>query len=359
MEKRNKWEFFVPHLDLAPPPPISTFGETIVASNPFDDTPPSNMSHHSHHNGMMSQHMNMSFPNKNGVGYHPMNHHPGPGGPFPPQKPNFNRDDKMCYPDQPQPPQQMPGAPPLRPQMGMNPDPSMRNGFPMNAGMDSGYPMNNQQMPPHGPGNVSMPPMMHASKFSFREWIKLWSVFPSHYILILFKGNGSHPQMHPGHPHMHPGANMAGSGSPLRSMHQMNNTFGLATHPMDGPQMHNNRGGMPGPGPGADFPRHPGNNPGMPGMNSMNNSGSMSSMSPLGQLAQMGVGNNSHLNMNSPNGSRLSSSPSLAINSPNMGPNGNRLPGRSTHFCRIHYFNESANINLIGGIRSYSNSVTK
>lgn len=30
----------MPPQDLAPPPPISTFGDTIVASNPFDDTPP-------------------------------------------------------------------------------------------------------------------------------------------------------------------------------------------------------------------------------------------------------------------------------------------------------------------------------
>lgn len=30
----------MPPPDLAPPPPISTFGDTIVASNPFDDTPP-------------------------------------------------------------------------------------------------------------------------------------------------------------------------------------------------------------------------------------------------------------------------------------------------------------------------------
>lgn len=127
------------------------------------------------------------------------------------------------------------------------------------------------------------------------------------------------------HPHMHPGANLAGNGSPLRSMHQMNNTFGLGGHPMDGGPMHNNRVGVM---PGNEFPpRHPGANA-MPGMNSMNNSNSMSSMSPLGQLAQMGVGQNPHLNMNSPNGSRLSSSPSLGINSPNMGPNGNRLPGK-------------------------------
>lgn len=63
------------------------------------------------------------------------------------------------------PQQQQQGPPPLRPQMGM-PDPSMRNGFPMNPGMDAGYPMNNQQMPPHGgPGNVPMS-MMHASKFT-------------------------------------------------------------------------------------------------------------------------------------------------------------------------------------------------
>lgn len=41
--------------DLAPPPPMSTFGDTIVASNPFDDTPPTMQ--HSHQNGMMNHHM--------------------------------------------------------------------------------------------------------------------------------------------------------------------------------------------------------------------------------------------------------------------------------------------------------------
>lgn len=68
----------------------------IVASNPFDDTPPSNMSHHNHHNGMMNQHMNMPFPGaKNGVNFHPMaGHHPGP---FPPQKPDFHSKMQVRY----------------------------------------------------------------------------------------------------------------------------------------------------------------------------------------------------------------------------------------------------------------------
>lgn len=38
----------MPPQDLIPPPP-NTFGDTIVASNPFDDTPPSIQ--HSHQNG--------------------------------------------------------------------------------------------------------------------------------------------------------------------------------------------------------------------------------------------------------------------------------------------------------------------
>lgn len=84
---------------------------------------------------------------------------------------------------------------------------------------------------------------------------------------------------------------------------------------MDGP-LHNNRGMM-----------LPGN--GMNAMNS-NTNPNMSSMNPLGQLAQMNNTPNSHLNMNSPNGSRIgSSSPNLAVNSPNpMGLNGNRVPGK-------------------------------
>lgn len=37
----------MPQQNLAPPPPNSMFGDTIVASNPFDDTP----IQHSHQNG--------------------------------------------------------------------------------------------------------------------------------------------------------------------------------------------------------------------------------------------------------------------------------------------------------------------
>lgn len=88
---------------------------------------------------------------------------------------------------------------------------------------------------------------------------------------------------------------------------------------MDGP-MHNNRGMM-----------LPGNGMNAGGINAMNTNSNMSSMNPLGQLAQMNNTPNSHLNsMNSPNGSRMgSSSPSLAVNSPNpMGLNGNRVPGK-------------------------------
>lgn len=96
-----------------------------------------------------------------------------------------------------------------------------------------------------------------------------------------------------------------------------NNTFGLSNH-MEGP-MHNNRMMMPGNAMTSG---------GMNAMNANTNS-NMSSMNPLGQLAQMNNSPNSHLNsMNSPNGTRLgSSSPNLAVNSPNMGLNGNRVPG--------------------------------
>lgn len=88
--------------------------------------------------------------------------------------------------------------------------------------------------------------------------------------------------------------------------------------------MHNNRGMMmPGNGMNAA-------GMGAGGMNAMNANSNMSSMTPLGQLAQMNNTPNSHLNsMNSPNGSRMgSSSPNLAVNSPNMGHNGGRVPGK-------------------------------
>lgn len=96
---------------------------------------------------------------------------------------------------------------------------------------------------------------------------------------------------------------------------------------MEGP-MHNNRGMM-----------MPGNGMNAGAMNAMNaNSNSnMSSMNPLGQLAQMNNTPNSHLNnMNSPNGSRMgSSSPSLAVNSPGMGLNGNRVAGKKMTTTRF------------------------
>lgn len=108
--------------DLAPPPPNSTFGDTIVASNPFDDTPPSIQ--HSHQNGaMMNHHM-------------PHSHHPS----------QFMQ------------PSHYPNAHPMSAH-----GPVQRNM--MNPSMDSPYPMSNQQ-PPHVPANGPMPPMMHASKLS-------------------------------------------------------------------------------------------------------------------------------------------------------------------------------------------------
>lgn len=61
-----------------------------------------------------------------------------------------------------------------------------------------------------------------------------------------------------------------------------------------------------------------------------------SSMNSLGQIAQMGGNPNSHMNMNmsSPNGDIYNrpenSSPSIPVNSPTMGPNGNRVPGSAS-----------------------------
>lgn len=199
--------------------------------------------------------------------------------------------------------------------------------------------------------------------------------------------------MHAGNP-MGPHGNMTMNGSPLRSMHQMNNAFGLNSHPMEGPPMHNNRGGMiPGGMMGAGGNQMPGmnnmnpmnnmasmggmqhmnamaggmnsanpmNNMGnmnnnMPNMNNMGNmnnmnpmnsvnmnnmnpmnamnnanSNNMSSMSPLGQLAQMQATPNSHMNINSPGNPRIgSSSPSLAGVHSPLGPNGNRVPGSAS-----------------------------
>ncbi|XP_055309413.1 protein pygopus isoform X2 [Sitodiplosis mosellana] len=237
----------MPPQDLAPPPPISTFGDTIVASNPFDDTPPS-----VYQNGMMAH-----------VPQHP--HH-------------AMRNDPSQYMQPPH----YPNAHPM-------PTPPQRNMI--NPSMEPGYQMNNQQ--------------------------------PSHVPMIPHPRNGSHPPMHMHGGPMAPHGNMQMNGSSaLRSIHQMNSTFGLGNH-MDGP-MHNNRGMM-----------LPGNGMNAGGMNAMNanTNSNMSSMNPLGQLAQMNNTPNSHLNsMNSPNGSRMgSSSPSLAVNSTNpMGLNGNRVPGSSS-----------------------------
>lgn len=221
--------------DLLPPPPNSTFGDTIVASNPFDDTP--TISTPSiHHNGMMNPHM------PSGMHSHMV------------------------------PPHGMPPGHAL-------PNPSM-------------HPHPPHGMPPHLPHNSH--PHLHGPM-------------------------QTHPQQH--HPHeligrhdqlerhvemtgRHVGLNER---SPLRSMHQMNSNFGLPLGP-DGMNIRNNvnRVGMP-----QNMPP----NAGGPMLgNPMNNLNSNMS-SPLGAMAQMGVGPNSHLAMNSPNGNRLGSS------SPNLGEN--------------------------------------
>lgn len=188
--------------------------------------------------------------------------------------------------------------------------------------------------------------------------------------------------MHSGNPMAQHG-NMTVNGSPLRSMHQMNNTFGLNSHPMDAPPMHNNRGMIPNNMMSGAGNQMSGMNPmntmsnmnnintmnNMNNMNSINNMNNMnninnmnnlnnmnnmnnisnmnamnnantnmSSMNPLGQLAQMNATPNSHMSMNSPNNPRLgSSSPSLSVNSP-LGPNGNRVPGKNIEISFIFYF---------------------
>lgn len=162
--------------------------------------------------------------------------------------------------------------------------------------------------------------------------------------------------MHSGNPMAQHG-NMTVNGSPLRSMHQMNNTFGLNSHPMDAPPMHNNRGMIPNNMMSnmnnintmntmnnmnsinnmnnmnninnMNNLNNMNNMNNISNMNAMNNANTnMSSMNPLGQLAQMNATPNSHMSMNSPNNPRLgSSSPSLSVNSP-LGPNGNCVPGK-------------------------------
>ena len=69
------------HNDLAPPPPSSSFGETVFAGNPFDDFPSQPQ------NGPMAPHPNMG-PMGHMVGPHPgMPHPPHPGMHGPPHGP--------------------------------------------------------------------------------------------------------------------------------------------------------------------------------------------------------------------------------------------------------------------------------
>lgn len=256
--------------DLLPPPPTSTFGDTIVASNPFDDTPTVSVSSvpNSMHNGMMNSHMAPV------MGMH------------------MNGPPHMHHPNSP-----------LHQHLSHGPPPSHLPPSHMN------HP---HGMPPH-PGNHHQP---H---------------HPMHSVHPMHPNQTPSPHMHPGM--IGPGANMSGNGSPLRSMHQMNNTFGLG-HPMspDGigmpPHVNNMNNRMP-PTQMPGMIAMPGGGGGQmnPNMNP-----NMSSMNPLGQLAQMGVGPNAHLGMNSPNGTRMnSSSPNMAMNSPNIGPNGNRIGSASPH----------------------------
>lgn len=95
--------------DLVPPPPMTGYGETIVASNPFDDTVPSQPQHHPPPHAMLHQ-------QQPGVSQHPMSQ----PNVMPPsamhQKPLPMTSGKVYPPDQPMvfnP--QNPNAPPIYP----------------------------------------------------------------------------------------------------------------------------------------------------------------------------------------------------------------------------------------------------
>lgn len=280
--------------DLLPPPPTSTFGDTIVASNPFDDTP--TISASSAPNSVLNGIMNSHMPPVMGMHMNaPPHMHHSNSPPHMVRAPGF-AEKIVC------------------------------------GNILAKYCQNNAS--PNFPGETwpthSAAPEMPPSHISHTHGM------PQH--------PGNHHQMHPAHPmhsnqppssHMHPnmagpGPNLSGNGSPLRSIHQMNNSFGLG-HPIipDSVVMQphvnnlNNRmtsnqmslmNAMPSSG----------------GQMNTNINSNMSSMNPLGQLAQMGVGPNAHLGLNSPSGARNnSSSPNMAMNSPNICPNGNRMGSAS------------------------------
>lgn len=162
--------------DLAPPPPMSTFGDTIVASNPFDDTPPAMQ--HSHQNGMMNHHMPHPphHPMRNPAAGHDSsqfmpqshyaNHHNHPNNAHHPSHSSLLNNPH--HPNHPN-PANLP-VPPVRNMM--NPSMEGPGGYP---GMGQ---MNNQQ-PQHVPGNAPMP-MIQASEYS--EHIPWLDVCRSNYL---------------------------------------------------------------------------------------------------------------------------------------------------------------------------------
>lgn len=118
------------------PPPLTGYGDTIVASNPFDDTPPaSSMSYHMPFN---PHHMGHGPPMR---GLSPMMIPGHPMNPMNPHMNNMNNRSGMS------PMAQMGGLSPMGAPNSMSP---MSGGMPMGRSM-SGSPLNvGPQMPPLG-----------------------------------------------------------------------------------------------------------------------------------------------------------------------------------------------------------------
>nr|CAD7416833.1 unnamed protein product [Timema poppensis] len=173
------------------PPPLTGYGDTIVASNPFDDSPPQvsmshshhmHMNHHHHHHhhhhmGGMSP-MGGNMPSGPPMGS-PMNSCPPMGSPMgggPMGSPMNNMGGPQMMNSGPPMGSPMGGGPMGSPihQMGGPPSMNAMNNGPMNA-MGGGSPMNNGPMgnmcsggggPPMGSPHLNMGPMNNMGSMS-------------------------------------------------------------------------------------------------------------------------------------------------------------------------------------------------
>lgn len=282
--------------DLLPPQPLSGYGDTLIASNPFDDTPPSTPSMNMQHMAPHPHHMNMSPHHHPAHPPHHMNHHPPPGmganGPMRPMNPMMMNNPGMGPGIGPPPHMQMNhhmnsrgsmspmGVAPmggLSPMGGMNPNLS-----PM--GLQHGMQHGMNQMGPGRPINSPMTPLGTSPMHS-----PLANGPPGNRINGM---NPMNPQQSPHHmgnappPPQPPGGGNNSNLTPLN----VNNSSPTTSLPIGTPNsnLNNNANNLPGSNNPNSMPVSGGPSP-MSNPSMSNSPASMSMMSPMmGPNGQMG-----------------------------------------------------------------------